>query len=117
MGALLALLPTILSLMNNPDIQKLLPLLMQLGQGTFPNVDPNKAGAAGAALFDVNSVKWVQAALNLMGEKLEVDGTYGDDIKAAVKTFQVLHNLKVDGWAGSLTQDAMRASIAGWAKS
>lgn len=107
MGALIALLPTILSLMNNPDIQKLIPLLAQLGTAAFPNVDPNKAQSAGAALFDVNSVKWVQAYL-----KLTADGIYGDGTKEAVKKFQEAHGLVVDGWAGSATQEAMRAALA-----
>ncbi len=81
-------------------------LLGQLGQGAFPNVDPNKAGQAAASLFDVNSVKWVQAALGL-----EPDGIYGDGTKEAVKKFQEAHGLKVDGWAGTATQDAMRVAI------
>src|SRR5215469_16231787 len=102
MGALIALLPTILSLMNNPDIQKLLPLLAQLGSQAFPGVDAAKAQSAGATLFDVNSIKWVQSFL-----KLDADGVYGDASKAAVKTFQETHNLVADGWAGQATQDAM----------
>src|SRR6266436_7690128 len=110
MGALITLLPQISALINNPAVAAMLPLIQQLlsqvGTAQFPGVDPNKAPAAGAALFDLNSVKWVQAALGL-----EADGIYGDATKAAVKAFQGAHGLVVDGWAGSLTQDALRTSI------
>src|SRR5215475_6751563 len=102
MGALIALLPTILQLMNNPDVQKLIPLLAQLGSQVFPGVDPNKAQSAGAALFDTNSIKWVQTALNIWDPslKLDVDGISGAATIAAVKKYQETHNLVSDGWSG-----------------
>jgi peptidoglycan hydrolase-like protein with peptidoglycan-binding domain len=81
-------------------------LLAQLGQVNFPNVDPNKAAAAGASLFDSNSIKWVQGFL-----QLEADGINGESTKAAVKKYQEAHGLKVDGWAGHLTQETMRAQL------
>src|SRR5215813_13985513 len=106
MGALIALLPQILTALNNPAVQALLPLiqqaLSQIGQAQFPGVDPNKAGTAGATLFDTNSVKWVQSFL-----KLNPDGIYGEDTKDHVKTFQKDHGLVADGWAGEKTQEAM----------
>ena len=115
MGALIALLPQILSLMNNPAVVALLPLLQQilqqLGTQAFPGIDPNKAASAGSALFDTEHVKWGQTALNVLGSKVEVDGVYGQGTKAAVSEFQKTHGLVVDGWSGSKTNEALRAAL------
>jgi len=48
-------------------------------------------------------VKQLQALLNLLGEKLLVDGAFGAKSTQAVKTFQSSQNLKVDGQVGSQT--------------
>ena len=73
MGALITLIPTILALLNNPAVVALMPLiqqlLSQLGTQSFPGVDPNKAGAAGADLFNTTNTKWAQTALNILGTR------------------------------------------------
>lgn len=111
MGALIGLLPVITQLMNNPAVQALIPLLLQLGQQSFPGVDPNKAVHAATALFDTEHTKWVQAALTLLGTPVEIDGVYGAAVKDAVKSFQAEAGLVVDGWAGAKTNDALRAAL------
>jgi len=115
MGALIGLLPTILALINNPALQQLLPLiqqiLAQLGTQSFPTVDPNKAGNAGADLFNVSNTKWAQTALNILGTKIPVDGVYGQGTKDAVTVFQTAHGLVADGWAGEKTIAALQQAI------
>lgn len=118
MGALFSMLPQLLSLMNNPTVVALLPLLQQvlaqIGAGAFPNVDPAKAGQAGAALFDSEHVKWVQTALMLLGyspRTADEDGVLGDSTKAAVLSFQGQNGLVADSWPGPKTNEALRTAL------
>jgi peptidoglycan hydrolase-like protein with peptidoglycan-binding domain len=115
MGALFSLLPQLLSLMNNPAVAALLPLiqqlLAQLGKDAFPGVDPNKAGQAAVSLFDPEHVKWVQTALTALGQPIEVDGVLGEGAKEAVKTFQSANGLVADGWPGPKTNEALRTAL------
>lgn len=57
--------------------------------------------------FPVGSVEWLQDSLNDLlsstGMALEVDGKYGEATREAVREYQELHDLKVDGWAGPET--------------
>jgi peptidoglycan hydrolase-like protein with peptidoglycan-binding domain len=54
----------------------------------------------------------MQAALNMIDRaKLDVDGKYGPATRAAVEEFQRLHGLRVDGWAGVNTNEALRAQL------
>lgn len=106
MPLLLRLLPMIVSLGSNPDIQALLAQLGKSGVATFPNAkDP---AAAASSLFDQNATRWVQAALGI-----NADGVYGDGTKKAIAAFQEENGLEVDGWAGSKTQDALRLVLTG----
>ncbi len=117
MGALIALLPAILALLENPAIKALLPLLAQLGNSSFPGVKSEQAPFAAATMFDTNATKWVQTALVALGQKVDIDGVYGAGTKAAVAKFQAEHKLEVDGWAGPLTADALRTALmTGWPK-
>lgn len=115
MGALFAILPQLLALMNNPTVIALMPviqqLLAQLGTSSFPGVDPTKAGQAGAALFDNEHIKWVQTALTVLGQPLTVDGVLGQDVKAAVTMFQSVRGLVADGWPGPKTAEALRTEL------
>ncbi len=111
MGSLIALLPTILTLMNNPAVQQLIQGLTAAGQAQFPGVDPNKAAQAGSTLFDLEHVKWIQTALVLLRTKVDVDGVYGKGTKEAVTAFQKANDLVADGWAGTKTSDALRNSL------
>lgn len=49
------------------------------------------------------SVKWLQYALNQKGASLVVDGKYGEATERAVRTYQDLKGLVVDGIAGKNT--------------
>jgi peptidoglycan hydrolase-like protein with peptidoglycan-binding domain len=115
MGALFAILPQLLTLMNNPTVVALLPviqqLLAQIGTTAFPSVDPAKAGQAGAALFDEEHIKWVQTALTVLGLPLTVDGILGEKAKATVAAFQSSQGLVTDGWPGPKTAEALRAAL------
>jgi peptidoglycan hydrolase-like protein with peptidoglycan-binding domain len=56
------------------------------------------------------SVEFFQTMLNdVAGAHLTVDGDNGPATSAAVKWFQVAHNLHVDGWVGRETFDALFA--------
>lgn len=109
MNALIALL------LQNPQLlATILPLLGEIGKAAFPNVDPKKAAGAGSALFDSEHTKWVQTALNLLNKtpiKIDIDGVYGEQTKAAVNAFQTAHGLVADGWSGPKTNDALRAAL------
>lgn len=111
MSALIALLPQILQLLNNPTVQALLPLLTQLGTTAFPQVNPGSAAAAASTLFDTVHVKWIQTALSVLGENLTIDGVYGQGTKDAVSKFQAANNLVVDGWSGVNTTAALQAAL------
>src|SRR4051812_43663369 len=112
MPLLLRLLPMIVSLGSNPDIQALLQQLAKSGQAAFPDVkDPTMAATAASSLFDQNAILWVQAALNMQGQGIAIDGVYGDGTKKAVAAFQEAKGLDVDGWAGAKTQEALRAAL------
>lgn len=54
------------------------------------------------------SVKWLQYALNEKGASLVVDGKFGDATERAVRTYQDLKGLTVDGIAGKNTIAALK---------
>jgi peptidoglycan hydrolase-like protein with peptidoglycan-binding domain len=54
------------------------------------------------------TVQWLQTSLNkLVDAKLTVDGKYGAATHDAVKKFQTMSGLTVDGWAGVETTAAI----------
>lgn len=63
-------------------------------------------------------VRWLQDSLNkIQGAGLVVDGSYGRHTRAAVRKFQSLHSLNVDGQAGDLTCSAIDAELVSMPKS
>ncbi|MBQ8927073.1 MAG: RICIN domain-containing protein [Oscillospiraceae bacterium] len=50
-----------------------------------------------------NGVCWVQSALNKVGYSLTVDGDFGTNTDAAVRSFQSKYGLEVDGQVGPAT--------------
>lgn len=54
------------------------------------------------------SVKWLQYSLNEKGASLVVDGKFGDATERAVRTYQDLKGLTVDGIAGKNTIAALK---------
>lgn len=54
------------------------------------------------------SVKWLQYALNEKGASLVVDGKFGDATERALRTYQDLKGLTVDGIAGKNTIAALK---------
>jgi lysozyme family protein/peptidoglycan hydrolase-like protein with peptidoglycan-binding domain len=66
-----------------------------------------------ADLEKLTGIRWLQDSLNkIQGAGLTVDGSYGRHTRAAVRIFQGLHNLKVDGQAGDLTCSAIDVELA-----
>jgi len=60
------------------------------------------------------SVRWLQQALNDVGAQpsITVDGRYGPQTTAAVKWFQALAGIPVDGIAGDVTRAALKLRLA-----
>lgn len=54
------------------------------------------------------SVKWLQWELNRIGLKLKIDGIFGDATDRAVRTYQDLKGLEVDGIVGRNTIAALQ---------
>ncbi len=48
-----------------------------------------------------------------LGSEFKLDGSYGPATSAAVKQFQLLHDLEDDGIAGVLTQDKLAGTVIG----
>jgi peptidoglycan hydrolase-like protein with peptidoglycan-binding domain len=68
-------------------------------------VAPEVMSALPQQVQPVLDVKWLQTSLNtLMNAGLVVDGVYGQLTGEAVKKFQQMHGLTVDGWAGVQTE-------------
>lgn len=90
-------------------------ILEGVGKTFFPKAEPALHVVAGAmAAFDPNTTKWVQNACNTLldpSPHLVVDGAYGPKTKAAVERLQTQLGVKVDGWAGALTQAAISAVL------
>lgn len=84
---------------------------------------PAPAAVAPFPLPEVGSPSWVQSSLNaigsggLSGEHLVVDGVLGMDTRFAVRKFQRMHGLVVDGDAGPLTCAELSKAVAAAAKS
>lgn len=94
----------------------LVSLLESYAAQAFPQVAPElHVAAAVMTAFDPNVTKWVQGSLNVLlspSPALTVDGIYGPKTTAAVQALQAKLGLKVDGWAGVLTQNAISAALA-----
>lgn len=96
------------------SIPQAAPILEQIGAHLFPKAAPAIHIAAGAmAAFDPDVIKWVQGACNsIAGTTLTVDGHYGPLTLAAVEQVQTKLGLKVDGFAGQITQAAISAALS-----
>lgn len=86
-----------------------------IGSALFPKAAPELHIAAGIiASFDANFTKWLQGALNSylsLSSPLVVDGIYGPKTIDAVEAFQTKIGLTVDGFAGQLTEAALRGLL------
>jgi peptidoglycan hydrolase-like protein with peptidoglycan-binding domain len=93
----------------------LMPVLEQAGAKLFPQAASTLHAVAGAiAAFDPNTTKWLQGALNAVvtpSPNLVVDGIYGPRTAAAVSALQKQLGLKVDGFAGAITQAALQTLL------
>lgn len=91
-------------------------ILETVGEALFPKAAPALRIAAGAmAAFDPDVTKWLQGSLNSLldpSPNLVVDGLYGPKTRAAVEQLQAKYGLRIDGWAGSLTQAAIASALA-----
>lgn len=57
-------------------------------------------------------VRWLQSALNtVLRTTLTVDGVYGEATREAVKQFQAMSGLQVDGVAGPITRGRLEALV------
>ena len=60
----------------------------------------------------VHGVLWVQSALNsLIHAGLKLDGSYGARTRAAVREYQQLHGLHIDGIAGPVTISSLDSEL------
>lgn len=85
---------------------KLKDLLDDIAPGALPPEPDEK---------EPMSVTWLQESLNKLGAtpELEVDGSYGEATKKAVREYQEDHApLVADGWAGAATQASIYEELA-----
>lgn len=87
-----------------PTVNELVPLL----KGLLVEFAPHLAAAMAAKSLTYD-VKTLQTKLSEKGYRVDVDGDYGDQTRAAVRRFQRDHRLTVDGWAGFETLTALFA--------
>lgn len=83
-----------------PHMQELYQLGMNLAAEIFPQFRLQLT--SGRPLFAFN-VTTLQEELNKRGEKIPVDGDYGEATAEAVKRYQLANHLTVDGYAGDET--------------
>lgn len=78
-----------------------------------PTADPNDPASYPIPTRDLklgctgDDVRWLQAALNLLGYPLEIDGDFGSLTRGAVIGFQTDHSLDPDGICGPITRTAI----------
>ncbi len=107
------------------DVQLgIIPVLLRIGQlrpdlaigSALPNVPapsivpapaPVPLGVGGGDLS--HDTRWIQGTLNALGAnpRLDVDGSYGEHTRKAVRAFQASHGLFVDGLVGPQTIAAL----------
>jgi peptidoglycan hydrolase-like protein with peptidoglycan-binding domain len=94
----------------------LVSILTGVGSTLFPTLPPDSQAKAGSIMLDPTKTMWIQNAINTLGlanPALVVDGSYGAMTKAAVIAFQTAHNVTpADGWAGDITEAALRTELA-----
>lgn len=73
---------------------------------TNPYVEPSILLKKG---MKSDSVKWLQWELVQAGFPIVIDGDFGLKTETAVKSFQKLYNLKIDGIVGSATRFMLKA--------
>ena len=92
-------------------------ILLNDGHHTATNLGiGSKSGSASTSTSNVSgsnatstSTKEIQTMLNAAGWSLTVDNDYGPKTTAAVREFQTLYKLKVDGVVGSQTLGVLKA--------
>ncbi len=101
---LVAMLPQLLALRDNPAIREIIKIVQQFAGELFPDVEPPSPENT------IEHIKWIQEQLNKHGANVAVDGIYGEQTRAAVKNFQRKYDqLDVDGYAGPLTVVVMKS--------
>lgn len=97
-------------------IPQFVPVLEATGARLFPKLAPEfHAVAAATTAYDPDFTKWLQGTLNLFLADpkyiLVVDGQYGAATVLAVQAAQVKLGLEDDGWAGKITDAALRIAV------
>lgn len=87
-----------------PNLAEITSIGTELAAILFPDFGRKTAAKNPLATFDV---KWLQTSLNVLGQKITVDGDYGDATRKAVTAFQATHNLTPDGWSAIETCSAI----------
>ena len=82
------------------------PTPIPMVKKTNPYVEPKALLKKG---MKSDSVKWLQWELVQAGFNIAIDGDFGPATEKAVKSFQKLYNLKIDGIVGGMTRSMLKA--------
>lgn len=96
------------------EFRKVAPDVVVLSRSILGQIKPEAQILFDQEVKEKHDVYWLQKQLiALEGERLEVDGQYGEATKEAVKRYQQKWGLVVDGWAGVNTMAHIYARAYG----
>lgn len=80
------------------------------GDYTYPTYNISISTTGGSTYRSM--VRWIQCSLCVCGYTTAIDGVFGSNTSAAVKSFQRDHGLSADGIVGTLTRNELSKAVS-----